>query len=143
MWFKNIQHIASTPWSMDLARFVEQRAQPLHRCSGEQKRNWVSPRKDGSLVFSLGQQWLIALRTEERILPSSVISDEVKERAEKLTDSQGYAPAANGCEIEGTGRRGTPAARLHRSKTTFAWIDPQHGWLAIDAGAPSTRRGLH
>ena len=140
MWFKNIQLFRlPTPWSMDLARFVEQlERNPLARCSGsEQKRSgWVSPRKDGSLVFSLGQQWLIALRTEERILPSSVINDEVKERAEKLTDSQGYAPGRKQLRElkERVAEELLPRA-FTRSKTTFAWIDPQHGWLAIDAGA--------
>ena len=48
MWFKNIQLFRlPTPWSMDLARFVEQlERNPLARCSGsEQKRSgWVSPR---------------------------------------------------------------------------------------------------
>jgi len=51
MWFKNIQlYRLPTPWSMDLARFVEQlERNPFTRCSGsEQKRSgWVSPRKDG------------------------------------------------------------------------------------------------
>lgn len=127
------------PWPIDLAKLVEQLSRnPFTRCSGsEQKRSgWIAPRKDGSLVFSLGQQWLIALRTEERILPPSVINEAVKERAEQMTAQQGYAPGRKQLRElkERVAEELLPKA-FTRSKATYVWIDPVNGWLAIDASA--------
>ncbi len=64
------------------------------RCASHEpiSRGWVSPRKDGALIYANNRQWLIALAIEQRLLPSSVVNDEVRERAEKLTEEQGYAP---------------------------------------------------
>ena len=96
MWFKNLQiYRLPTPWNIDLAKFEELLARgPFVKCPSNQpmSRGWVSPRRDGALVFSLGRQWMIALSVEQRLLPSSVVNEEVKERAETIEAQQGYAP---------------------------------------------------
>ena len=96
MWFKNLQiYRLPTPWNIDLAKFDEQLARgTFSRCASHEaiSRGWVAPRKDGALVYASNHQWLIALAVEQRLLPSSVVNDEVRERADKLTEEQGYAP---------------------------------------------------
>ena len=96
MWFKNLQlYRLPTPWNIDLAKFEELLGRgPFVKCPSNQpmSRGWVSPRRDGTLVFSLGRQWMIALSVEQRLLPSSVVNEEVKERAEAMEAQQGYAP---------------------------------------------------
>ena len=70
MWFKNLQlYRLPTPWPVDLAKFEEQLARgPFVKCPSNQpmSRGWVSPRRDGALVFSLNKQWLIALAVERQ-----------------------------------------------------------------------------
>ena len=93
MWFKNLQlYRLPTPWNIDLAKFEELLGRgPFVKCPSNQpmSRGWVSPRRDGTLVFSLGRQWMIALSVEQRLLPSSVVNEEVKERAEAMEAQQG------------------------------------------------------
>ena len=96
MWFKNLQlYRLPAPWNIELARLEERLARgPFVKCPSNQpmSRGWVSPRRDGALVFSLNRQWLLALSVEQRLLPSSVVNEEVRERAEAMEQQQGYAP---------------------------------------------------
>lgn len=142
MWFKNLQlYRLPTPWNIDLAKFEELLARaPFVKCPSNQpmSRGWIAPRKDGALVFSLGGQWLIALAVEQRILPSSVVNDEVKERAEVMEEQQGYAPGRK--QLKELKERVTeelmPRA-FTRKRSTFIWIDPQNGWFCVDASSPA------
>lgn len=142
MWFKNLQlYRLSTPWNIDLAKLEEQLERgPFVKCPSNQplSRGWVSPRKDGALVFSLERQWLIALAVEQRLLPSSVVNEEVKERAEAMEAQQGYAPGRK--QLKEMRERVTeelmPRA-FTRRRSTFVWIDPANGWLCIDASSPA------
>ena len=141
MWFKNLQlYRLPTPWTIDLAKFDELLSRgPFTKCPSNQplSRGWVSPRKDGALVFSLGGQWLIALAVEQRLLPSSVVNEEVKERAEGIEAQQGYAPGRK--QLKELKERVTeelmPRA-FTRRRSTFVWIDPQNGWFCVDASSP-------
>lgn len=142
MWFRNLQlYRLPMPWSVDLAKFDEQLARgPFAKCPSNQpqSRGWVSPRKDGALIYSLGRQWLIALSVEQRLLPSSVVNEEVKERAEQLEAQQGYAPGRK--QLKELRERVTeelmPRA-FTRRRTTYVWIDPVNGWFAVDAASPA------
>ena len=142
MWFKNLQlYRLPVPWGIELAKLEEQLARgPFQRCPSHEamSRGWVSPRGDGALVHALNRQWLIALRVEQRLLPSSVINDEVKERAEAFEAQQGYKPGRK--QLRELKERVTeelmPRAFTKR-RTTFVWIDPQAGWFCVDAGSPA------
>ena len=142
MWFKNLQlYRLPTPWNIDLAKFEELLGRgPFVKCPSNQpmSRGWVSPRRDGTLVFSLGRQWMIALSVEQRLLPSSVVNEEVKERAEAMEAQQGYAPGRK--QLKELRERVTeelmPRA-FTRRRTTYVWIDPTNGWFCVDASSPA------
>ncbi len=142
MWFKNLQlYRLSAPWAIDLAKLDDQLGRGgFSRCPASQpmSRGWVSPRKDGALVYSGDRQWMIALAVEQRLLPSSVVNDEVKERAAALTETQGYAPGRK--QLKELKERVTeelmPRA-FTKKRTTFVWIDPLNGWFVVDAGSPA------
>lgn len=142
MWFKNLQiYRLPTRWAISLEAFAEQLARgPFVKCPSNQpmSRGWISPRGDGDLVFSLGRQWMIALAVEQRLLPSSVINKEAKERAETIETQQGYAPGRK--QMKELRERVTeelmPRAFTSR-RTTFVWIDPQAGWFCVDASSPA------
>ena len=142
MWFRNLQlYRLPTPWAIDLASLEEQVARgPFVKCPSNQplSRGWVSPRRDGALVFALDRQWLLALAVEQRLLPASVVIEEVKERAEAIEAQQGYAPGRK--QLKELRERVTeelmPRA-FTRRRSTFVWIDPQNGWLCVDASSPA------
>lgn len=96
MWFKNLQlYRLPKQWAIGIGALNEQLASgPFFKCPSNWPSSWgfVSPRNDGAFVYSIGGQWLIAMRTEERLLPSSVVNQEAKERAEAMEAQQGYAP---------------------------------------------------
>ncbi len=142
MWFKNLQlYRLPTPWNIDLAKLDEQLGRAtFSRCPSHQpmSRGWIAPRKDGALIYSSNQQWLIALATEQRLLPSSVINDETKERAELITEQQGYAPGRKQMkEIKERIIEELMPRAFTKKHTTFIWIDPKNGWFCVDAGSPS------
>ena len=142
MWFKNLQlYRLPTPWNIDLAKFEELLARgPFVKCPSNQptSRGWISPRKDGALVFSLGGQWLVALAVEQRLLPSSVVNEEVKERAEGIEAQQGYAPGRKQMkELKERVTEELMPRAFTRRRSTFVWIDPVNGWFCVDASSPS------
>jgi recombination associated protein RdgC len=142
MWFRNLQlYRLPKPWAIALSSLEEQVARgPFVRCPSNQplSRGWVSPRRDGALVFALDRQWLLALAVEQRLLPSAVIIEEVRERAEAIEAQQGYAPGRK--QLKELRERVTeelmPRA-FTRRRSTFVWIDPQNGWLCVDASSPA------
>lgn len=142
MWFRNLQlYRLPIPWAIDLAKLEEQLARgPFQRCPSNEpmSRGWSSPRGDGALVYALNRQWLIALSVEQRLLPSSVVNDVVRERAEVMATENGYKPGRK--QLRELRERVTeelmPKA-FTRRRTTFIWIDPLNGWLAIDAASPA------
>ena len=142
MWFRNLQlYRLPTPWAIELAKLEEQVARgPFVKCPSNQplSRGWVSPRRDGALVFALDRQWLLALSVEQRLLPGSVVIEEVRERAEAMEAQQGYAPGRK--QLKELRERVTeelmPRA-FTRRRSTFVWIDPQNGWLCVDASSPA------
>lgn len=141
MWFKNLQlYRLPAPWAIDLARLDEQLARGgFHPCASHEpvSRGWVSPRRDGALVYAAHRQWLLALAVEQRLLPASVINEVVQERAEMLTGQQGYAPGRKQLrELKERVTEELMPRAFTRKRKTFVWIDPQHGWFCVDASSP-------
>jgi recombination associated protein RdgC len=65
-----------------------------------------------------------------------VVNDEVRERAEKLTEEQGYAPGRKALrELKERGTEELMPRAFTKKRTTYAWIDPQNGWFVVDAGS--------
>lgn len=140
--FKNLQiYRLPAPWGIDLAKLEEQLARgTFARCPSHEpmSRGWVPPRKDGALVHASNRQWMIALTVEQRLLPSSVVNEEVKERAEKLTDEQGYAPGRKAMrELKERVTEELMPRAFTKKRTAFVWIDPVNGWFVVDAGSPA------
>lgn len=147
MWFKNLQiYRLSSPWEMTPAALEEKlAAHPLTPCRGiqQQTRGWVSPRDNGQLVHDYEKHLLIALGTEQKILPASVINQEAQSRAVKLEQKQGFKP----------GRKQMRELKEHvmvellprafaRRRMLRAWIAPAQKWLVVDAASPGKAEEL-
>jgi recombination associated protein RdgC len=138
MWFKNLQiYRLPSAWNITADRLSEQLARhPFQPCSSldMQSRGWISPRDDGSLVFSLNRQMLIGLGVEQKLLPASVVNQFAKDRIAEIEEQQGYRPGRKQVrEIKERVTEELLPRAFGRRRTTFAWIDPVNGWLVLDA----------
>lgn len=140
MWFKNLQlYRLPSPWAIDLVDFEERLGKrPFQRCGSQDQatRGFVSPNRSDARVISSNQQWMIALRTEQKLLPSSVINEVAADRAEEIEAQQGFKPGRKQIkEIKEAVMQELLPRAFSRRRTTFAWIDPVAGWLVVDAAS--------
>lgn len=140
MWFKNLQiYRLDTAWKIYLSKLEEQlRRGEFSPCLSNQplSRGWVSPRKDGALIYSNNRQWLILLAVEQRLLPGGVVNDEVQKRAHKFTEEQGYPLGRKALrELKERVTEELMPRAFTRKRITPVWIDPQNGWFIVDAGS--------
>jgi recombination associated protein RdgC len=139
MWFKNLQlYRLPAPWNISRDALNEQLSRgAFHPCGSQDPiaRGWVSP-QEGELVHTVGGQWLLSLAVEQRLLPASVVNQEVGERAAKLAAEQGYPPGRK--TLRDMKERVTeellPRA-FTRLRKTAVWIDREQGWLGVDAAS--------
>lgn len=140
--FKNL-HIYRVPkgWSItavQLNTLLEPQA--FTPCSSLEltTSGWVHPTGNDDLVHVVNGQFLLQLKTEKKLLPSSVINQVAKERAAELTEQQGFPPGRKKFkEIkEQVTDELLPRAFAVASNLQI-WIDPINGWLVID----TTSRG--
>jgi recombination associated protein RdgC len=92
------------------------------------------PPVGSDLVHAVGKQWLIALGTEQRLLPASVVSQVAADRAEEIEVNQGFKPGRKQMkEIkEAVMQELLPRAFTQRKKL-YCWINLEDGFLGIDA----------
>lgn len=141
MWFKNLQmYRLHADWNIGVAALNDQLSRgAFEKCASNQpmSRGWVQPRQDGMLVYSIKNgNVMIALQVEERILPSSVVNDEVKERAEAMTEQQGYAPGRKALrELKERVIEELMPRAFTKKRITHVWIDLNNGWLVIDSSS--------
>ena len=141
MWFRNLQVHRFTPDASstpeNLADQLRQQAfQPCGSLARE-SLGWIPPRGDDRLVYSGHGQWLVALGVEQKLLPASVVRQTVEARADELERRMGVKPGRKRLrELKDEVTDELLPRAFSRYRTTFAWIDPAHGWLVIDAGSP-------
>ena len=146
MWFKNLQvYRLPAGWDIGIERLEQQLAKKrFHPCGSQdmESRGWVPALTGGGgeapLVHAVGGQWLIALGSEHRLLPSSVVKQEADERAEEIAEQQGYKLGRKQLKElrEQITQELLPRA-FTRRRRMYAWIDPVNGWLVIDAASPT------
>lgn len=101
------------------------------------RTGFVPPREgDASLVASVGRQLLFALRQEKKLLPTRVVAQFVKQRAERIEAEDGFRPGRKRMKElkERVVDELLPRA-FSLATDTRAWIDPVNGWLVIDAAS--------
>lgn len=142
MWFRNLQLFRlPVRWEITLEQLENQlRRGAFQRCPSNElmSRGWVSPRGDGPLVYALNRQWLLCLCVEQRLLPAAVINEVTAERAAELSTQSGFPPGRKQMrELRERVIEELMPKAFTRKRTTRVWIDPQQGWLGIDAASPA------
>ena len=140
MYFKNLQpYRLSTEWPVTAESLHEQLARkPFHPCGSQdfESRGWVSPCDDGELVHAIGDDWLICLQSEAKILPPAVINKEADARAAVIAEQQGYKLGRKQMrELREQVTTELLPRAFTRIRKTFAWINVGAGWLVVDAAS--------
>jgi recombination associated protein RdgC len=143
MFFKNLQiYRLPAPWAMS-AVVLEQALAPQQFAPATSmdlvRQGWASPRGAGApLVHAVGGQFLLQLKTEKKLLPSTVINQVAAARALEMEEAQGFAPGKKAMKElkERVTDELLPRAFAILS-TTAVWIDPTNGWLVVDAASPA------
>jgi recombination associated protein RdgC len=142
MWFKNLQLFRlPNPGELTVETLEERLAsRPLQACDSNlpSSLGWVPPCADGALVHSVDRQWLIALGIEQKLLPTSIVRQYVRDQARLIEETEGRRVGRRELAdlYEATTLELLPRAFVAK-RTTHCWIDPIHGYLAVDAAAPA------
>jgi recombination associated protein RdgC len=138
MWFRNlIVYRLPADWAVSAAELEDHLSRrTLQPCGPFDmfSRGWVAPAASGRLLHTVNQQHLIALGVDQKLLPASVIRQVATERAAVQANEQGFPVGRR--QMRDIKMRVTEELRaraLTRRRITRAWIDPQNGWLVIDA----------
>lgn len=140
MWFRNLQVYRITSGNITLNSLEEALSNhALQPClqMEMQSRGWMVPREESqNFVHAYGQQWLIALGVEKKLLPAGVINQQAKDRLAKMEQMQGYKPGKKQIRDikEATIIELMPRAFTQRHKT-YAWIDAVKNRLIIDTAS--------
>ncbi|KDD16515.1 recombination-associated protein RdgC, partial [Bordetella bronchiseptica] len=141
MWFKNLKiYRLSADWSLagDALEAPLARYEYRPGCNLEtQTLGWIPPRA-GHLAHVVNGQILLTLRAEKKLLPTAVVNQAAKARAQEIEEQQGYKPGRKQMrEIKEcvTDELLPKAFSVYRD--TRVWIDPLNRWLVIDAAAAS------
>lgn len=146
MWFRNLQlYRLPSNWDMTADRLSEQLARLVFQPCGSQDlatQGWSAPLHD-ALVHSVAGQWMIALGVEQRLLPGSVVKQVAEEKAEEIEAQQGFKPGRKQMkEIKEAVMQELLPRAFTRRRKVYAWIDPQAGYLAVDASSRSAAEPL-
>lgn len=141
MWFKNLkvfrlsEHWAGQMPTLDAALKADAFA-PTDDLSAA-STGWVAPRDDDDrFAVDVQGQYLAAFRIEKKLLPSTVINQTVKARAQTIEEEQGYPPGRKQLkDLKETVTDELLPRAFRVARDVYLWIDPVNRWLVIDAAA--------
>ena len=97
-----------------------------------------TPAHDERFVYPVGFIWLIALKTQSKILPGAVVRQHANKMAAVIEKEQGYKPSRKQMkEIKERALEELLPKALTKDSTTYAYIDPNAKLLVVDAGSVS------
>jgi recombination associated protein RdgC len=140
MLFKNLVfHRLPAKWDLSAAELEGQLAsRPLTPCGpfDMSSKGWVPVTQGGRLLHTVNQQHLIALGTDDKLLPGSIIKQVAQERAVIEAQEQGFPVGRKQMsDLRARVRDELRARALTRRRLTHAWIDPLAGWFAVNASS--------
>jgi len=140
MWFKNLKIYRLAPsWKCTPDTLEAALAKQAFRPSGSrdmQSLGWIAPREDSGLVYTQNGQYMLSLRAEKKLLPTTVINQVAKAKALEIEEQQGFKPGRKQMkEIKEqvTDELLPKAFSVYRD--TRVWLDTRNHWLVIDAAA--------
>lgn len=140
MLLKNLRIYRLDPsWALDAAQ-LSQLLEQHHFHPGTSQDplslGWTEPRAGHGLVYQNNGQILLCMRSEKKLLPSSVINQVARAKAAEIAEEQGYKPGRKQMQeikeqvITELMPRAFPLIR-----DTQVWIDPVNRWLCVDTAS--------
>jgi recombination associated protein RdgC len=132
--FRRLPEWAHTPADLE-GRLASRTLQPCGPFDMSSK-GWVPVTQGGRLLHTVNQHHLIALGTDDKLLPGSIIKQVAQERAEVMAAEQGFPVGRKQMrDLRARVADELRARALTRRRMTRAWIDPRGGWFAVDASS--------
>lgn len=143
MWFKNLTVFRMPAhWSISTDDLTTALGSNLALPLGSQQaigHGW-EPVYEDVLVHSNGNQKLLSLRTDKKVVPTSAVKASVKEAVEIVTAQTGRKPGRKELkEIKESALMALLPNALVTTAHTKVWIDQANGWIVVDT--PSANRG--
>lgn len=142
--FKNlITYRIGEGWTADAQQLAEQLAkEPFLPCAPTQPLavGWAPPRgiEHAPLVEVIDGHWLVKLKREVRLLPSSVVQERVDELAERIEETTGRKPGKKAKkDLKEQAQHELLPRAFTKTSATQVWIAPAQGLLFVDAGSSS------
>lgn len=149
MWFRNARVFRFTKPFETTAEALEEKLQAdaFKPCGPQEtsRQGWVSPMGKHSdlLVHSAGGYHLIALRKEEKLLPSSVIKELVDEKAEMIEAEQHRkVRRKEKDELKEEVMLEMLPRAFSKNRRCYAYLAPADGVLIVDAGSAKQAEDL-
>jgi recombination associated protein RdgC len=149
MWFRNLYLFRFLkPFSTDAEALNEKLAAlPFIPCGSleTERLGWVAPlgRHGSELVHAAGPVMMVCLRRQQRLLPASVVKEEVDERAAIIEAEQGRdVGRKERKDLRDLVTQELLPKAFTRSRDTYAYIDPQRGWLVVDTATAGVAESL-
>ncbi len=149
MWFKNLQvFLLKEKFTQTQEELEEQLTAHRYRPCGSLEvavQGWHPPLSGGSeqLCFSSNGCLLVCLRREEKLLPASVVNEVLADKVNQieLEEARSVGRKEKKDLKEEVYQDLLPKA-FTRSSLSFAYIDPQAGWILVDAATPKRAEDL-
>ncbi|MBA4218779.1 MAG: recombination-associated protein RdgC [Roseateles sp.] len=142
--FKNlITYRIGEGWTADAAQLAEQLAkQAFLPCAPTQPLavGWAPPRgiEHAPFVEVVDGHWLIKLKREQRLLPSSVVQERVDELCEHIEETTGRKPGKKAKkDLKEQAQHELLPRAFTKTSATQVWIAPAQRLLFVDAGSSS------
>ena len=153
MWFKNLKiYRFSKPFSITEEQLETQLAdKSFQPCASTQASSfgWVAPlgsvteNSSTQLTHTIGKTTMLCVRLEERILPSSVINDELNNKLDGIQSETGRRPVGKHKQsIKDELILTLLPKAFTRSKRTYAYIDQQAQLMVVDASSSNKAEEL-
>lgn len=149
MWFKNLYlYRLPSEFTLNVDELPDQLAgQAFQGCGSDQHEStgWVSPfgRDAEQLALVTNDYVLVRMAHQERILPSSVIKEELEERVQQLEEQENRKV---GTREKKTLREQIEFELLPRAFTRTrqldAWIDTVNGWMVVNTASANQAERL-
>jgi len=149
MWFKNIHFYQfESPFKMSGEQLHETLLTRKARRCGHMEmdtQGWCSPLGQGSetMVFQSGANLMICLRREDKVLPASLVREQVEEQALAIEAEAGRPVGRKERrDLKDLVLQQLMPKAMVRSSQTFACILPESGWLIVNAASPKKSEEL-
>lgn len=137
MWFKALriyQARTHQSWSTDSLEHALA-TKPFRACSSteETTAGWVSPTNSAMLTHSQGNHWLLKLKIEERILPASVVREQLIEEVEALETAENRRVGRKERQnLSDEVRLSLLPKAFTRSRYVWVWLDSKNNRVMLD-----------